>query len=119
MSESRARRIVYGRSAGLCEPQIPDVGCTRQGAEWHHRRRRSQRGLWTPSNGLHVCRACHAAVTHPTDRKPEFEAAGWIVPPWDAPAAVPALIHTHTLGHALVLLDDLGMVALAPEGTAA
>ncbi|CAL9605400.1 hypothetical protein SUDANB95_05478 [Actinosynnema sp. ALI-1.44] len=114
MSESRARPLVYGRSVGRCEPQIPGVGCTGWGAEWHHRLRRSQRGLWLPSNGLHVCRPCHAAVTRPTDRKTEFEAAGWIVPPWADPASVPVLIHTHTLGHALVLLDDDGMISLAP-----
>jgi hypothetical protein len=53
-------------------------------------------------------------VTHPHDRKTEFEAAGWIVSSWDDPASVPALIHTHTLGHASVLLDDDGMIRLAP-----
>lgn len=63
MNEGLARRIVYARSGGLCEPRIPDAGCRHTGAQWHHRKRRSQGGRWTPSNGLHICLPCHDYVT--------------------------------------------------------
>lgn len=55
--EGIGRRLVYARSTGLCER------CGRAwAAEWHHRKNRSQGGTWCPSNGLHLCNACHADI---------------------------------------------------------
>ncbi|NUR80748.1 MAG: hypothetical protein HOQ21_09930 [Dermatophilaceae bacterium] len=113
MNEGLARRIVYARSGGLCELRIPAARCTGHGAEWHHRKRRSQGGLWTPCNGLHSCPPCHRYVTDTNGHYDECVAAGWIVLEHADPAAVPALIHTITLGHGLILLDDEGMIAFA------
>jgi hypothetical protein len=113
MNEGLARRIVYARSGGLCEPRIPDAGCTGLGAQWHHRKRRSQGGLWTPSNGLHICLSCHDYVTNTDGNYDACLAAGWVVQQHDDPAAVAALIHTITLGHGLILLDDEGMIRFA------
>lgn len=110
MNEATGRRIVYGRSGGLCEPRIPDAGCTYLAVHWHHRKNRSQGGTWAPSNGLHVCLRCHDYVTDTRGHRDECEAAGWIVAGHSDPAAVPALIHTITLGHGLILLDDEGMI---------
>ena len=113
MNEGLARRIVYARSGGLCEPRIPAAGCAGRGAQWHHRQRRSQGGRWTPANGLHICLPCHDYVTDTDGHYDECVDAGWVVQQHAEPAAVPALIHTITLGHGLILLDDEGMIAFA------
>lgn len=56
--ERRARKLVRRRSSGLCEIQIEDV-CTGRATDWCHRIREGQGGPWSPTNGLHGCRACH------------------------------------------------------------
>lgn len=83
--ENRARILVYGRSGGECEARAPKV-CIRRATEWHHRRNRSQQGLWTPDNGLHLCQRCHLLVTNTNGNRAEYERLGWIVPSWRDPA---------------------------------
>jgi hypothetical protein len=113
IGETTARRAVKGRSGGWCEIQLP--GCFGRALDWHHRRLKGQGGLWQVSNGLHLCRWCHEAVTNTRGRRAEFEANGWLVrSSGAAPAGVSALIHTVRFGRAWVLLDDRGGVALAP-----
>ena len=80
MTEAKARLLVYGRSNGVCER------CDRaRGQEWQHRKNRSQGGLWTPENGLHLCSPCHRYVTvNPAESKIH----GWTVPRDEEPLAV-------------------------------
>jgi hypothetical protein len=94
--EANARRLVSNRSGGVCEC------CGRQTAtQWHHRRNRSQSGLWEPANGMHLDADCHHFITvNPTTSY----AAGWLVPSWQDPAAVP--VWHARLGQ--VLLDNAG-----------
>lgn len=70
-NETRARKVVYARSGGVCER------CAQQkAAEWQHRKNRSQGGEWTAENGLHLCSPCHRHVTeHPAEGR-EY---GWAV----------------------------------------
>lgn len=68
-AESRTRRVVSARSAGMCEARIPGV-CTGQGQSMHHRKKPGR--VWSPSNVIHVCgdgtRGCHGWIEHnPTD----------------------------------------------------
>jgi hypothetical protein len=98
-AEAPARKAVYGRSEGWCEIRIPGV-CTGRGEEWHHRRFRSQGGPWSPSNGLHGCRACHADIT---DTRPEHDVNGWWVKRHEAWADKAVLYRGQW-----VLLDDDG-----------
>lgn len=54
MDETEARHIGRERAGGICE------GCKcRTATDWAHRIARSQGGLWTPSNGVMLCRWCH------------------------------------------------------------
>lgn len=55
-------QTVMMRNGGRCEARLPGI-CTGEAAEWHHRQRR-QRGNDVPSNGLALCSACHAHITH-------------------------------------------------------
>ncbi|MCO1575002.1 HNH endonuclease [Crossiella sp. SN42] len=110
MNEHAARRTVRERAAGLCEVRVMDV-CTGGGQDWQHRKNRSQGGRWEPSNGLLVCRACHHHIhTNPA----EAMRCGWTVSASADPATTPALIHTVTLGHDWIVLDDAGFVFRAP-----
>lgn len=111
--ERTGRPLVVARSGGWCEIRMDGV-CLGRASDWHHRKNRSQGGRWLASNGLHACRACHYAVTNTEGHRAEYEDKGWIVPGQVDPHTVPALIHTATLGHTYVLLDDDGMVQLAP-----
>jgi len=97
MTEREARRIVYARSNGICE------GCGKARAvEWSHRKARSQGGKWTPSNGMHLCRADHAWIhSNPN----AANACGWYLRSWQNPAAEPVL-----LGDRPVLLMDDGSI---------
>lgn len=88
-TESQGRTAVKGRAQGHCE------GCGRFGdTQWAHRARRSQGGLWSPSNGLALCHRCHAwAHEEPNlakglgweldGRADPAEAAVWIRDPFD------------------------------------
>jgi hypothetical protein len=104
--EKAAKRITRTRSAGWCEVRLPGI-CLGRASNWHHRKNRSQGGLWLASNGLHVCgtgtTGCHGALTNTNGRAEEFRAAGWIVPSYVDPAQVPVLIAGR-----FVLLADYG-----------
>lgn len=60
--DAGTRRVVYGRSGGLCER------CrARPGVDVHHRRARGSGGstapgINSPANLVHLCRACHEWV---------------------------------------------------------
>lgn len=119
MNQTNARLFVQIRSAGdrylprRCEIRLPDI-CTGRATDWHHRKNRSQGGLWTPSNGLDLCHACHM---HITDTREEYFRMGWLVSREDEPAEVPAVIYSmqYEYGERVaLLLDDEGCVTLAP-----
>lgn len=94
--ERRARALVRERSGGACEL------CARPATDWSHRKRRSQGGLWCPSNGLHLCRADHSRVDNSCDPVPVF--SGWHVPSWGDPETTPVYLPRH------------GWVLLRPDG---
>ncbi|WP_037065872.1 hypothetical protein [Pseudonocardia acaciae] len=102
--ERRARRLVARRSGGWCEM------CDRVSAtDWHHRLNRSQGGLWCPSNGLHLCRICHA---HAGAFRTVAKEQGWAVAPGQVPADVPVWMvrrgwcYLTPAGEAIPLVDD-------------
>jgi hypothetical protein len=105
LGEHWARELVYARSGGLCER------CRHAFAtEWHHRRARSQRGPWEPSNGLHLCQKCHQGITeHPEKAYRQ----GWLVHSWDDWAEVPVTLH-----YGRVLLDNAGAYRFVEEDAA-
>lgn len=87
MNEKLCREIVKTRSGGLCER------CCRGGATtMHHRKKRSQGGLWTPENIValdgHGTTGCHGWVEHNPNAAAE---QGWHVRPWEEPADIPVL----------------------------
>lgn len=99
MSERHARRTVYTRSDGACE-----VCGNRPGQSVHHRKNRSQGGIWEPANNVHLCGdgvlGCHGFITmHPTTSYQN----GWLVRHEFTPAEVPVLYRGRW-----VLLDDDG-----------
>lgn len=69
MNEGLCRKLVAERSGGLCEARL-DGGnswqCLGVGQSFHHRKKRSQGGLWVPSNILHLCGdgtvGCHGYI---------------------------------------------------------
>lgn len=84
-AEREARRVVTARSGGLCE------GCGQAAAtDWSHRIGRGVGGPWCPSNGLHLCRACHGVV----GERPVFarDWLGWRLESTDDPGSCPALL---------------------------
>ncbi|ATN94025.1 HNH endonuclease [Mycobacterium phage Kumao] len=91
--------MVYTRSGGLCER------CGRKGESYHHRLKRSQGGLWTPSNIVLVCghgtAGCHGWIEHNAN---DADSAGYHVRPWEKPEEKP--VRTCIAGWAL--LDDDG-----------
>lgn len=69
MNEAQCRGLVSQRSGGLCEARLGGrdaLSCRGVGESMHHRRKRSQGGLWTPSNVVHVCgdgtTGCHGYI---------------------------------------------------------
>lgn len=106
--ETRARRQVLARACGLGAVPLCEICGAAYGTDFHHRRNRSQGGLWTPSNGLQLCREHHAMVTDTGGRRAEFEASGWIVPSHADPARVPVLACHWPTGRRWVLLDPNG-----------
>jgi hypothetical protein len=85
MGEKSCRAIVYERAERFCER------CCRGGPVLtvHHRRKRSQGGLWTPGNCVLVCGSgttgCHGWIEH----NPVFaRAEGFHVQPWVNPLEV-------------------------------
>ncbi|OYN81719.1 HNH endonuclease [Mycolicibacterium sphagni] len=101
MSERECRRVTKERCEGFCER------CCYGGTlTLHHRKKRSQGGLWTAENCVQLCghgtAGCHGWVEH----NPNAAAAeGWHVRPWEDPAAIPLLWRGST------------WVLLTPEGT--
>jgi hypothetical protein len=94
-AEESARDLVYQRSHGVCEIQLPGV-CLGRATNWHHRQGRGQGGEWRASNGLHVCGSgttgCHGAVTNTNGRRAEYVRNGWIVGRNQDPAKVSAVV---------------------------
>jgi hypothetical protein len=82
-SQSQGRTLVYARSGGRCE-----AGCGGIGQEWHHRKARSLGGRWDASNGMHVCRPCHAWIG---EHAIEAGGKGWYLGAREDPSAVPML----------------------------
>lgn len=101
IGEGVAKDRVSLRSGGWCEIQL--TGCFGRALDWHHRLRDGQGGLWQASNGLHVCRFCHMAVTNTNGHRAEYEANGWLVRTRVVPADVPVLLPT---GRTVWLDDD-------------
>lgn len=57
-TECKTRIVVRERSNGVCER------CDRARAtDMHHRKNRSQGGLWHPANIVHLCALCHVEIT--------------------------------------------------------
>lgn len=104
--ELEARALVSARS-GVCE-------CcgTARATDWHHRKNRSQGGIWSASNGLGLCRECHMDVTDSWgDRRKYYRETGVIVLSHEDPFTVP--VNTpHTAAKYLgpVHLSDCGGV---------
>ncbi|ALA48482.1 HNH endonuclease [Mycobacterium phage Lolly9] len=99
--EAACRRLIKPRSEGFCER------CTAWGnLTLHHRKKRSQGGLWTADNCVLLCghgtTGCHGWIEHHPDLA---EAQGWHVRPWQEPSEVP------------VLWRGNEWVLLTPEGT--
>jgi hypothetical protein len=101
-SQSLGRKLVYARSGGRCE-----AGCGGIGQEWHHRKARSLGGRWDASNGMHVCRPCHAWIG---EHAIEAGGKGWYLGAREDPSAVPML----RFG-ARVYVDDEGGWAAVTE----
>lgn len=85
MTEAQCRQIVYRRSDKLCERCCRGNGSLTV----HHRKKRSQGGLWTPENCVLVCghgtAGCHGWCEHNPDGA---AAEGFHVRPWQQPAEV-------------------------------
>jgi len=96
VNEKTARALVYERSNRACEM------CDRARAtEAHHRKNRSQGGLWSPENLLHLCPACHRHIgMNPAAAREQ----GWAVGRNFDPAEVP------------VWIAGRGRVYLTPDG---
>lgn len=80
-----------------------EVCGTHPGSERHHRKNRSQGGLWVPSNIILACFHCHKFITeHPNRARGE----GWgsLYPAWE-PAEVPIKLWYSI---EMLLLDDEG-----------
>ena len=85
--EREAKRIARARSGGWCE-----TGCGRRAQSLSHRVARSQGGLWSPVNGLHLCSfgtgdpGCHTW----TGRRIALACeGGWRLRSWQDPASAP------------------------------
>ncbi len=63
----------------------------------HHRKKRSQGGLWTPENIVALCGhgtvGCHSWVEHNPNAAAEL---GWHVRPWENPAEISVLYRGST-----------------------
>jgi len=96
VSEAHARKAVYQRAGGQCEMQVAveeKVGrttrwyperCPSETADWSHRWGRGTGGLWSPANGLHLCRADHQWLHESPERA---RAGGWALESESDPAA--------------------------------
>jgi hypothetical protein len=102
-SETYGRRVVMDRAGKSCEL------CHGPGPlQWAHRRNRSHGGTWAPSNGLHLCDACHRW----TEKEAAKAAAGgWRIVHDDTdPLLVPVWLQSGPNPPGWWLLDDLGVL---------
>jgi hypothetical protein len=103
MGEKSCREIVYQRAERLCER------CCRGGPVLtvHHRKNRSQGGVWTAGNCVLLCgtgvSGCHGWVGA---NSTEASVYGFHVSPWRDPLEVPILWRGSDWAH----LDDEGNV---------
>ena len=98
-NEGRARQIVINRASPYGYPAC-EICLSPYRLQWHHRKNRSQGGLWAPSNGLLVCAKDHEHITeHPA----YAVKLGYTVLSHQEPHQVPV----NTV-HGYVLLDDMG-----------
>lgn len=106
MNERKARALLYARSNRACEM------CDRARAtEAHHRKNRSQGGMWSPENLLHLCGSCHRHVgMNPAASREQ----GWAVGRNFNPAEVPVWI----AGRGRVYIDASGGVTPTEERAA-
>lgn len=74
---NRVRPVVYKRSGGLCEAQLP--GCQGVAGNVHHIGGRTRPDANTPSLLLHCCGACHPEGIHRA-HKQEAIARGLLIP---------------------------------------
>lgn len=86
VSERSCRKLVYERSEQFCERCCNGS----RPLSVHHRKKRSQGGLWTAENCVLLCghgtRGCHGWVEH----NPAFaHADGFHVRPWEEPCDRP------------------------------
>lgn len=104
--EHRARRLVRARTGDdqdLCETCLTEVG-----TDWSHRKRRSQGGLWCPSNGLWQGRTCHRLTDSGSAQAEHY---GWHLRRHQDPLTTPVYLARH----GWVLLDpNGGMTPCAP-----
>jgi hypothetical protein len=96
----QVRVIITQRSQGFCERD----GWNRA-TEIHHRRSRGMGSTKRPetnqpSNGLHLCGACHGFIE---SHRAEALEHGWLVRQHHQPAEIPVLYRG-----TLIYLDDLG-----------
>lgn len=109
MNEKQCRSIVYERSGQLCERC-----CAGRVRSVHHRKKRSQGGLWEPSNCVLLCgtgvQGCHGWVEH---NPSTAHAQGFHVRPWEQPGEVPLYWR---LSQWVLLTNDGGMVDV-PTGS--
>lgn len=105
--ERKARKLLRGRSNGLCE-----MDGRSRATDAQHRKNRSQGGLWAVENLLHVCRACHQHIhANPTAAMEQ----GWTVPSHRDPAGVPVWL----AGREFVFLNADGSITEIEEEEAA
>ncbi len=98
MDEATARRIVAARAGQRCET----CGAPYP-TDYAHRKARSAGGLWAPSNGLRMCRACHTwAHAHPRAAR----VRGWIVDSTEDPLLTPVWAFWFGWGRWWLLDDD-------------
>lgn len=97
--EAKARKLVRERSDGVCE-----VCGTMWATNMHHRKNRSQGGLWEASNLLHLCGSgttgCHGWIT---EHVTEAVAKGQCVRSHQDPTGTAVWTR-----HGWVLLDNQG-----------
>jgi hypothetical protein len=101
--ERACRKAVRARSESVCE-----IHGSHPAQDMHHRLNRSQGGLWTPANILHICRDAHRLI----GERPQAAAGqGWSIRNQRNPEDVPCWL----AGRGYAFLHDNGHVTEAPE----
>jgi 5-methylcytosine-specific restriction protein A len=107
---TQVRAVIQQRSQGFCERDGWNLA-----TEIHHRRCRGmgstkREATNQPSNGLHLCNACHRFIE--SHRREALE-QGWLVRQHDEPLDVPVLYRG-----TVVYLDNLGNMHDTPQEAA-